>query len=114
MAGSKLKVTGEAMTVLAFVTAAIVSLNLGPKPPIGTLSLLLAIAGFGLAVREGSVVASVSLLAKGVFDTAIAASSTAPGHLIGVATGSLVLVLGLVMGLATLVKRRKNAPGSKS
>jgi hypothetical protein len=114
MTGSKLNVTGEVIAVLALVTTAIVSLNLGPKAPIGTLSLLLAIAGFGLAVGGGSVVASVSLLAKGTFDTAIAASSTAPGHLIGVATGVLVLVLGLVLSLATLMKRRKKAPGSRT
>lgn len=97
--------------MLSLATTLLNDANLGiPKAPVGILSLLLAIAAFALALRDGSAVVSVSLLAKGLIDTAVAAASTKSGAKIGLVFGLAVLALGVGIALITVWRARRGAP----
>jgi uncharacterized membrane protein (UPF0136 family) len=113
MTGSKLTTVGEGLAVVSLATTLLNDAHLGlPKAPVGTLSLLLAIAAFALALRDGSTVVSVSLLAKGLIDTGLAAASSEAGAKIGLAFGLVLLAFGVVVALVTVRKARprKAAP----
>ena len=108
MTASKLIPVAQGLAVLALASTLVNDLNLGlPKAPVGILSLLLAIAGFVVALRAGSVVVSGSLLAKGVIDTAVAAVSTETGARTGVVFGVIVLALGIILTVITMRTRGK-------
>jgi hypothetical protein len=114
MTGSKL-VAAEGMAVVSIITTIVNDIDLGlPKAPVGTLSLLFAIAAFALALSTGSPVVSISLLAKGLIDTWLAAASSASGAKIGLAFGLLVLAFGAVVALITIRKTRSATPMPKS
>jgi hypothetical protein len=114
MTGSKL-VAAEGMAVVSIITTIVNDIDLGlPKAPVGTLSLLFAIAAFALALSTGSPVVSISLLAKGLIDTWLAAASSASGAKIGLAFGLLVLAFGAVVALITIRKTRSATPTAKS